>query len=171
MDEAGNTKKPGQGIELLATRTARSKTNVAKWDLNILIFLFVVLVVVIILISLEIDTIIVAPVAAFGLAMIWLMGWRRGKQLFQHYFTEELSSLRQEPSKEAVAFVEQLTSREIQILNYVAQGFANKRIALELGISLNTVKIFVSRILTKLNASDRTEAVVIAIKHGIISIR
>ncbi len=171
MDEAGDAKKPGQGVELLATRIARSKTNVAKWDLNILVFLFVVLVVVIILVSLEIDTIIVAPVATFGLAMIWLMGWRRGKQLFQHYFTEELSSLRQEPSKEVAAFVEQLTSREIQVLNYAAQGFANKRIALELGISLNTVKIFMSRILTKLNASDRTEAVVIAIKHGIISIR
>jgi len=65
----------------------------------------------------------------------------------------------------------QLTPREIQILNHMAQGYANKQIALELSISTNTVKVVVSRILTKLSAKDRTEAVVIAIKHGLVSIR
>ena len=66
--------------------------------------------------------------------------------------------------------VSQLTDREIQVLRLAAKGYANKRIANELGISENTVKHFVSRILTKLNASDRTEAVVIALKNGAIPI-
>ena len=63
-----------------------------------------------------------------------------------------------------------LTSREIQVLNYTAQGYSNKQIALELGISESTVKGYITGILSKLNANDRTEAVVIAIKHSLISI-
>lgn len=171
MDEAGDTRQPSQGIELLATQLARSKTNVAKWDLSVLVFLFAVLVIIIILTSLKIDTRIVAPVAIIGLAAVWLVGWRRGTRLFPHYYAEGLSNLQQEPSKEATALIEQLTPREIQVLNYVAQGYANKLIAYKLGISINTVKVFISRILVKLKASDRTGAVVIAIKHGIISIK
>jgi len=170
MDEAKDTKQPSQGIELLATQMARSKTNVAKWGLNIAVFLFALLIIITILISLGIGTNIVAPVAIIGLAAVWLIAWRQGRQLYQRFYTEELSSLQQKPSKEAAALVPPLTSREIQILNYVAQGYANKLIALELGISENTVKNFVSGILSKLNAKDRTEAVVIAIKHGLISV-
>jgi two-component system response regulator DegU len=63
-----------------------------------------------------------------------------------------------------------LTGRETEILNYVAQGFLNKQIATELGISEQTIKNHVTSILRKLNASARTEAVVLAIKQGLISI-
>ena len=171
MDEIEDTKQPSQGLELFAAQIARSKTDIAKWDHNIVIFLFAVLAIVIILVSLEVDTKIVAPVAILGLAGAWFMGRRRGKQLFQGFYAEELASLKQEPDEQATTLMEQLTSREIQILNCVAQGFSNKQIALELGISINTVKDFISKILTKLNANDRTEAVVIAIKHGMISIK
>ncbi len=171
MDESEDIKQSSQGIERLAMQIANSKTDTTKWDHNIVIFLFAVLAIVIILVSLEIDTKIVAPVAILGLAVAWLMGRRRGKQLFEGFYAEELANLRQEPNEQATTFMEQLTSRETQILNCVAQGFSNKQIALELGISINTVKDFVSKILTKLNANDRTEAVVIAIKHGMISIK
>ncbi len=113
---------------------------------------------------------IVAPIAIFGLAMVWLTGWRRGKQLYRRFYDEELAELKQKPTKDTATLEEQLTSREIQILHYVAQGYANKLIASELGISENTVKNFMSRVLTKLNANDRTDAVVIAIKLGLISV-
>jgi len=63
-----------------------------------------------------------------------------------------------------------LTSRETEILDYVAKGFLNKQIASELGISEQTIKNHVTSILRKLNANARTEAVVIGIKRGIISI-
>ncbi len=171
MDTPEDTKQPSPGIEFLATQIARSRANVAQWSLNILIFLFALLIVVIILTSLGIETSIVAMVAILGLATGWFAGWRRGRQLHQRFYAEELSSLQQKPSKEAVALVAQLTSREIQVLNYAARGYANKRIAFELGISENTVKHFIGRVLTKLNANDRTEAVAIAIKHDLISIR
>ena len=96
---------------------------------------------------------------------------RRGKRLFRRFYTEELSGLQQEPTEDVAVFAGTLTSREIENLNCVALGYANKRIAQELNISINTVKNFISRILEKLDASDRTEAVVIAIRHGMISIR
>jgi len=71
---------------------------------------------------------------------------------------------------EAEAFVSPLTPRETKILNYIAQGYLNKQIAFELGISEQTIKNHVTSILRKLNANARTEAVVVAIKQGLISI-
>jgi two-component system response regulator DegU len=59
-----------------------------------------------------------------------------------------------------------LTSRETQILNYVANGNTNKQIASILQISEQTIKNHVSAILRKLNANDRAHAVVLAIRHG-----
>lgn len=63
-----------------------------------------------------------------------------------------------------------LTGRETEIINYIAQGFLNKQIATELGISEQTIKNHVTSILRKLNANARTEAVVVAIKQGLITI-
>ena len=63
-----------------------------------------------------------------------------------------------------------LTHRETEILEYIAKGFLNKQIASELSISEQTIKNHVTSILRKLNANARTEAVVIGIKRGIISI-
>jgi len=71
---------------------------------------------------------------------------------------------------EAEAFMSPLTPREIEILNYIAEGYLNKQIAAELGISEQTIKNHVTSILRKLNANARTEAVVVAIKQGLISI-
>ncbi len=71
---------------------------------------------------------------------------------------------------EEVAFISPLTPRETEILNYIAQGYLNKQIAGELGISEQTIKNHVTSILRKLNANARTEAVVGAIKQGLISL-
>jgi two-component system, NarL family, response regulator DegU len=62
-----------------------------------------------------------------------------------------------------------LTSRERQILSYVAEGNSNKQIAHILEISEQTIKNHVSAILRKLNANDRAHAVVLAIRQGLIS--
>jgi DNA-binding NarL/FixJ family response regulator len=61
-----------------------------------------------------------------------------------------------------------LTSREIDVLRLIAGGHANKLIADRLSISEETVKGHVKSILSKLGASDRTHAVTIALKRGII---
>jgi DNA-binding NarL/FixJ family response regulator len=71
---------------------------------------------------------------------------------------------------ETEAFISPLTPREIEILEYIAQGFLNKQIAAELGISEQTIKNHVTSILRKLNANARTEAVVVAIRQGLIKI-
>ena len=66
---------------------------------------------------------------------------------------------------------EDLKAREIQVLELVAAGKANKEIAFELSTTEGTVKNYIKRILGKLHASDRTHAVVIGIARGIIEIR
>ena len=71
---------------------------------------------------------------------------------------------------ESESFISPLTPREIEILQYIAQGYLNKQIAAELGISEQTIKNHVTSILRKLNANARTEAVVVAIKQGLIKI-
>jgi DNA-binding NarL/FixJ family response regulator len=63
---------------------------------------------------------------------------------------------------------EVLSMRELQVLGHVAGGYSNKRIATHMGISVETVKTHVKNILAKINARDRTEAVVIAMRRGII---
>jgi len=63
---------------------------------------------------------------------------------------------------------EELTSREMQVLNELARGLANKEIAEALNISEYTVKDHLKNILGKLRVADRTEAVTTAIQRGII---
>ena len=63
-----------------------------------------------------------------------------------------------------------LTDREIEVLRRVAGGNSNKLIAAELGISEGTVKTHMKSILPKLDASDRTHAVMIALKRGILDL-
>ncbi len=63
-----------------------------------------------------------------------------------------------------------LTEREIQILRCVASGMSNKLIAAELAISEGTVKTHMKSILPKLDASDRTHAVMIALRRGILEL-
>ncbi len=63
-----------------------------------------------------------------------------------------------------------LTARELEILEMMAEGLDNRRIASRLQISRNTVKFHVTSILDKLHASSRTEAVTVAIREGRISV-
>jgi DNA-binding NarL/FixJ family response regulator len=63
-----------------------------------------------------------------------------------------------------------LTSREIAVLRLIASGNANKAIAGELSIAEDTVKSHVTNILAKLGANDRTHAVTIGLKRGIIEL-
>jgi DNA-binding NarL/FixJ family response regulator len=63
-----------------------------------------------------------------------------------------------------------LTVREIEVLRRVAAGKSNKLIAAELDISEGTVKTHMKSILPKLHASDRTHAVMIALKRGILDL-
>ncbi|OEZ00384.1 MULTISPECIES: response regulator transcription factor [Stenotrophomonas] len=63
---------------------------------------------------------------------------------------------------------EALTSRELSILSALAQGWENKRIANTLGISAETVKSHLARIFEKIGARNRTEAIHIALRRGLV---
>ena len=85
-------------IKRWAARKARERARIARWDLDAAVFLFVILIIVIILLFKNIGIEIVAPVAIFGLVMVWLMGWRRGRKLYAGFFEEELAKLMRELS-------------------------------------------------------------------------
>jgi DNA-binding NarL/FixJ family response regulator len=61
-----------------------------------------------------------------------------------------------------------LTRRERDVLTLIARGLSNKRIAFELGLSEKTVKAHVGHVLAKLGVSDRTQAALYAVRHGLV---
>jgi two-component system, NarL family, response regulator LiaR len=63
--------------------------------------------------------------------------------------------------------LDDLTTRERDVLALIAQGRSNKRIALELGVAEKTVKTHVSHIFSKLDLTDRTQAALYAVRHGL----
>jgi DNA-binding NarL/FixJ family response regulator len=65
---------------------------------------------------------------------------------------------------------EDLTSREIEVLRYAAEGNRNRDIGEKLFISEETVKVHIKHIMEKLGASDRTQAVAVALRRGIIQL-
>jgi NarL family two-component system response regulator LiaR len=70
-----------------------------------------------------------------------------------------------------MAHIEELTERELEVLHLLAQGMPNKEIAARLVISERTAKFHVSSIMSKLGATNRTEAVALAAQHGLITLR
>ena len=68
------------------------------------------------------------------------------------------------------AIVEALTPREQQVLELLAEGLPNKAIAARLGISDQTVKFHVASISAKLGATNRTEAVRLALRRGLLTL-
>ena len=71
---------------------------------------------------------------------------------------------------ERVGLQESLTHREQEVLELLAEGLPNKAIAAQLGISDQTVKFHVASISAKLGATNRTEAVRIALRRGLLTL-
>lgn len=86
---------------------------------------------------------------------------RAGKKLIHAEVAAELASH---------ATDDALSAREIEVLSLIAAGNSNKSIADQLAISEDTVKGHVKSILSKLGANDRTHAVTVALKRGIIEL-
>jgi DNA-binding NarL/FixJ family response regulator len=76
----------------------------------------------------------------------------------------------QHPRQDDPLWVEELTAREIEVLNLVAEGCDNRDIARRLGISRHTVKFHVSSVLAKLGARSRTAAVREGLRRGLVVI-
>ena len=100
--------------EQLAIQRAKDRARTARWDLNIAIFLFAVLIIVIILLFQGITLEIVAPIAVFGLAMVWLTGWRQGKQLYERFYDEELARLEFKRTKALEETIEETVQKALR---------------------------------------------------------
>ena len=114
MDETEATEQVSEEIQRLAARRASQRARVGRWDLDVAVFLFAVLIIVIILLFQEIGIEIVAPVAIFGLAMVWLVGWRRGRQLYESFYEEELTRLERASEKKAETTIEETIEEKVQ---------------------------------------------------------
>jgi two-component system NarL family response regulator len=68
------------------------------------------------------------------------------------------------------AKAEELTDREVEVLRRIAEGMSNREIGQQLGIAESTVKTHVNRLLSKLGVTDRTKALVLALKRGLVHI-
>ncbi len=80
---------------------------------------------------------------------------------------EALQALIQ-PNEEASGLGKDLTRRELEVLALLAKGFSNPEIAERLVVSRATVKVHISSILSKLDVSNRAEAIALAIQHKIV---
>jgi DNA-binding NarL/FixJ family response regulator len=85
-------------------------------------------------------------------------------------FRETFRELDGDEESEVQQLFSPLSSREVEILDYIARGNSNKEIAKSLKISDQTVKNHITSILKKLSVNDRTAAVVHALRHGWIKI-
>ncbi len=88
MNEAVATQAASPEMKRTASQRARDRAGAARWDLDIAVFLFAILIIVTILLFQDIGIEVVAPIAIFGLAMVWVVGWRRGRQLYQRFYDE-----------------------------------------------------------------------------------
>ncbi len=114
MDEAKVTQPASPEMKRTAAQRARDRASAARWDLDIAVFLFAILIIVTILLFQDIGINVVAPIAIFGLAMVWVVGWRRGRQLYQRFYDEELSELEQEVKKAVTETVKKTVEETIE---------------------------------------------------------
>lgn len=89
-----------------------------------------------------------------------------GQSVFDAAIADRLIAGR--PAPNALGDGEPLSQREMEVLELMAQGLSNKEIGRALWIGETTVKTHVSHILRKLNQSDRTQAVLAAVKSGLV---
>ena len=97
---------------LRAARAARTRSRSSRWTLETAVFLFAILIMTVILLFEGLGTVVVAPIAFFGLIMVWVVGWREGKQLYDQYYIEEMAKYDQAIRKTVPARVQEPEVRE-----------------------------------------------------------
>jgi DNA-binding NarL/FixJ family response regulator len=84
--------------------------------------------------------------------------------LGEQYFPPEIAT------RMSGRVLSQLSPRELDVLRLVAKGYSNKEVGSELRVVEGTVKVHLTNILAKLGVSDRTQAILVAVKRGIIQL-
>lgn len=114
VNEEIRREQEDQEIEQTAMQMAKDRASAARWNLDIAVFLFAVVIIIIILSFQGIGLEIVAPIAVFGLAMVWLYGWRQGTQLYERFYNEELAKLKYEQLKTTKETIEDIVQKAIR---------------------------------------------------------
>lgn len=95
----------------------------------------------------------------------------RGEILLQPEVSKSLFNSQKKVNKITTSFNNEITERELVILQAIARGCKSKEIAFDMGISERTVKAHLTNIYSKLKVESRSEAVAVAIEQGIIHIK
>jgi DNA-binding NarL/FixJ family response regulator len=82
-----------------------------------------------------------------------------------------LAGHQHEENRQAQLAIQQLTAREQEVLQALAAGLDTKEIAQALGITISTARIHMTNILSKLGVHTRVQALVLAVRHGVVTIR
>jgi DNA-binding NarL/FixJ family response regulator len=95
-----------------------------------------------------------------------IAGWLRSRPKVAARLLEEFQGMSLSAGQEVESLAVPLSPKELEILEYIALGNSNKRIASKLGIKEQSVKNYVTIILRKLSANDRAHATFIALRKG-----
>jgi NarL family two-component system response regulator LiaR len=85
------------------------------------------------------------------------------QQIFKYAFQHTIKPKRLDAG-------EKLSTRELEVLSLAARGISNKDIAIKLGLSLRTVKGYLADLFLKLNVASRTEAVIVGLRRGLLTL-
>jgi DNA-binding NarL/FixJ family response regulator len=97
----------------------------------------------------------------------YIRGLERGEMAISRRMATRLITSMAGPAQRRTTRVGTLTPREIEVLRLTAEGLPNKTIATRLSVSENTIKYHLKKIMGKLNAQNRAEAVGYAVRSGI----
>ena len=89
---AGNAELISSKREMATAERARYEAKAAPWDLGMAVFFVAVLSITVILMFQGVETKIMTPAAAIGLALGWFMGWKKGQELYEIFYREKLEN-------------------------------------------------------------------------------
>jgi len=101
-------------LEQEAAKKAGYRAKTARWDLDVAVFFFAILCIIVILLSEGIRFEVVAPIAALGLALGWLMGWRKGKLAYERFYDEELVKLENQQLEASGETLEEIVQKALR---------------------------------------------------------
>lgn len=98
--------------EHLAEQKARERASATMWSLEIVVLSFALLIVVLIMLSQETQIEIVSTISIIGLALVWFIGRRRGRKLYQSFYMEEKSKLEEKLKLEEQQKIQKIEEEE-----------------------------------------------------------
>jgi DNA-binding NarL/FixJ family response regulator len=166
-------------IQRLLRERARERAAPLRWNIQSVVLSYSVLAAVIIMSLQRVSLLITVLTAVLGLGLVWLSSWLRIKKFENTFYQEEVDnyaklgsgqssqeSTEAGVSSPALSAESPLTSRETAVLEQMAKGKSSKEIARALEISPQTVKNHITHVFSKLGVTDRTSAVLLALRRG-----